>query len=790
MTAYADFIASKRRELKPMGFNADDLLVPEMLFDWQKIVVKWAVNRGRAALFASFGLGKTAMQLAWALQVANKTNGAVMLHCPIGVRQQTVREATKFGISSQVIVKSCDSQEEVPKNEPCIVISNYEKLHKFDTKLFKGVVLDECFPAGTRLDTPLGQKPIEDFHVGDKILNASGIDVVSDIHRREVQYAAKIRIEGSTGIITSPNHPIFTNRGWVCSQDLEPGDCVLLTKKAVRILRNDIPAFSISGVGDGSFLREVLLSEMADETAGAYRESSHSRDSEKEGTSEVGVVQSWKSESDRRKEENRGLQSYAEPTSQREGQPDIESHEPRTFRAWRKRQGDDGTTETPSGCSWGWVGERVSLVLGETSSRFSDELQARLSQQRNESRYRGGWTVTCVSEEEIAGQEERRKAGFFRVESLEILERGHPELERLRDANGKLYFYDIGATRHPSYSVEGYLVHNSSILKNYTGVTKRNLIESYKDCPYRLCCTATPAPNDYMELGNHSDFLGVLPASEMLSRWFINDTMKAGGYRLRGHAQKDFWRWISSWAMCCCFPSDLGDEFSDEGYILPPLNRFDHIVDFEREWKSGFLFGGGPINATSLHKVKRESVNHRAAKVAELIANDPTGDNWLVWCDTDYEADALLSAIKEPSLYEVRGSQKESEKERRLSAFTNGEVRVLISKPEIAGLGLNFQHCHNMAFVGLSFSFERFFQAVHRCWRFGQKHPVNMHVVSTESESRIDKTVSRKEDSFKHMQRSMADCMRDFQIEGLRGDLTRDTYKAENKIQIPSWMSV
>lgn len=324
----------------------------------------------------------------------------------------------------------------------------------------------------------------------------------------------------------------------------------------------------------------------------------------------------------------------------------------------------------------------------------------------------------------------------------------------------------------------GVVLDESSILKNFTGKTKRQLIDEWGHAQYKLACTATPAPNDYMELGNHADFLGIMPSNEMLSRWFINDTMKAGGYRLKGHAQDDFWDWISTWAVCLAKPSDIG--CSDDDYDLPELIEHVHVVsEDEADTAEGYLFNNFALSATNVHKQKKTTAAIRAAKVAELVKADP--GPWLIWCDTDYEADELSKAI--PCAVEVRGSDRN--KEAKLLGFANGDFDVLITKPKIAGLGMNYQHCQNVAFVGLSYSFEAYYQGVRRCWRFGQKFPVHVHLVESDGESALRRATMEKQAKFKQMQIGMSQAVKDMQI----GDeLKRDSYKPTGKMELPRWM--
>ena len=301
----------------------------------------------------------------------------------------------------------------------------------------------------------------------------------------------------------------------------------------------------------------------------------------------------------------------------------------------------------------------------------------------------------------------------------------------------------------------GVVLDESSILKSFTGVTKRRLIEAFADTRYKLCCTATPAPNDTKELGNHAEFLGVMTSSEMLSRWFIADQDKSNNYRLKAHARDDYWRWVTTWAACVSQPSDLG--YPNDGYDLPPLNLIEHVVPVDvTEGAEGALFRMDSLSSTTMHAEMRRTATARSAKVAELV-NDST-ENWVVWCNTDYEADELRRLI--PLAVEVRGSHTDAVKEERLNGFTKGVFRVLVTKPSVAGFGLNWQHCHNVAFVGLSYSFEQLYQAVRRTWRFGQEHSVHCHLVTAETEGEVLAAVKRKMGEFEAMRKEMVQAMR------------------------------
>jgi DNA modification methylase len=297
----------------------------------------------------------------------------------------------------------------------------------------------------------------------------------------------------------------------------------------------------------------------------------------------------------------------------------------------------------------------------------------------------------------------------------------------------------------------GVVLDESSILKNFTGKTRIKLTERFKSTPYRLCCTATPSPNDYAEFGQHADFLGICTPGQMLATFFINDTFNTGDWRLKKHAEGEFWEWVASWASCVGRPSDIG--FSDDGYILPSLNLKTITVDVDESAGEGSeeLFKHATLSATTMHKELRETADARADAVADLVNN--SDDLWIVWCNTNVEADALMARI--PDATEVRGSDKPEHKENKLAAFTNGNTRVLVSKPSICGFGMNWQHCRNVAFVGLSYSFEDFYQALRRSYRFGQQHEVNAYIVQARTEGAILATVKRKMEQHQQMQERM-----------------------------------
>lgn len=297
----------------------------------------------------------------------------------------------------------------------------------------------------------------------------------------------------------------------------------------------------------------------------------------------------------------------------------------------------------------------------------------------------------------------------------------------------------------------GVVLDESSILKSFTGKVRKQLTQAFSKTPYRLCCTATPSPNDYTELGQHADFLGICTPAQMLCTYFINDTFNTGDWRLKRHAEDSFWQWLASWAACVSKPSDIG--YSDDGYDLPALHMDSLVVKVDQtsEKNEEELFRVATLSATTMHKEMRLTAPARSDAVADKVNN--SDESWIVWCNTNLEADLLKERI--PDAIEVRGSDSVKAKRDRLAAFTNGEARVIITKPSIAGYGLNWQHCRNVAFVGLSYSFEDFYQALRRSYRFGQDREVNALIVQAETEGAIVKSIQRKIKQHETMQKQM-----------------------------------
>lgn len=319
----------------------------------------------------------------------------------------------------------------------------------------------------------------------------------------------------------------------------------------------------------------------------------------------------------------------------------------------------------------------------------------------------------------------------------------------------------------------------SSILKSYAGQTRARIQDAFKDTPYKLAATATPSPNDHTELGNHAEFLGIMRHQEMLSQWFINDTSTASqDWRLKGHAVESFWAWVASWSRCATMPSDLGG--SDDGYVLPDIDRRMHEVEADRSQDTqGMLFRIPEMSATSFHAEKRLTLSDRCDLAASLADH---GDPVTVWCETNDESAYLAKAI--PDAVEVRGDMTPDEKERRLLGFADGDFRVIVTKPKLAGFGVNWQHCAHAVFASISFSYERHYQAVRRSHRFGQTDRVRNDIVISDTERSIWEVINVKGKKHDEMKQRMADAMRRAQSD----HKTRVAYDRPLDLAFPEWI--
>lgn len=288
----------------------------------------------------------------------------------------------------------------------------------------------------------------------------------------------------------------------------------------------------------------------------------------------------------------------------------------------------------------------------------------------------------------------------------------------------------------------------SSILKNFQGKTKKQLIDSFENTPYRFCFTATPSPNDLMELGNHSEFLGMMNFKNMLSMYFINDMDTVQKWRLKGHARALFWQWVSTWAITLTSPSDLG--YDDDGYILPELNLVNHKLN-SKKLNNGLLFNHLSVSSTNHNQELKRTFEIRMQKTIELA--NSTNDSVIVWVKHNDESSYLTSKIR--GAKEVTGSMNDEKKKKLLLGFAKNEFRVLVTKTKIAQYGLNYQNCHIQIFPSLDFSFESTYQAIRRSYRFGQDKQVDIHLITTDTMRNVIESINRKQKQFKEMQKNL-----------------------------------
>jgi hypothetical protein len=322
----------------------------------------------------------------------------------------------------------------------------------------------------------------------------------------------------------------------------------------------------------------------------------------------------------------------------------------------------------------------------------------------------------------------------------------------------------------------------SSILKAITGKTRERLVSDWTVVPLRLCCTATPAPNELEELANHSEFVGPMSRRDMLSSYFVHDDQ---GWRLKGHAREAFFRWMATWAVYIRRPSDLG--FSDDGFGLPPLRIHDHAAPVDWRPEPGTeLFPHLQPGVQGRRVARRQSLTGRVALAADLVRSRP--GQWLVWCGLNAEQDAVAEALG-PECVSIAGATPEAERLRLEARWRAGAARVLVTKPAIFGWGLNWQHCHQVLFLGLSDSFEEYYQAIRRCWRFGQREPVDVEIVISEAEGKMAENVWRKEREHQATAAEVVACMADAERAAVAEEaVAQDDYEAGGEMVLPDWL--
>lgn len=345
--------------------------------------------------------------------------------------------------------------------------------------------------------------------------------------------------------------------------------------------------------------------------------------------------------------------------------------------------------------------------------------------------------------------------------------------------------YDIA--EHFDMSVMGGVVlDESSILKDFTSKTKQLMIDMCKNVPFKLCCTATPSPNDFTEIGNHAEFLGIMSRTEMLSTFFVHDGGNTSSWRLKGHAQNAFFEWVASWACCMKSPADLGYDGSD--YILPKLELIEHIVKVDQinDENGQMLLLAKSVQTLNERRTARRNSIKKRVEVAAEIANK-SNEQCLIWCDLNDESDLLAKMIEDS--VEVRGSDTPEHKVESMQNFIDGKVKCFISKASISGWGVNLQNCHKIIFVGLSDSFESYYQAIRRCWRFGQKYPVEVHIIISDAEGAVKSNIEKKQSAANKLTGELIKHTKEILKENIK-KTTRitETYFATEIMIVPEWI--
>jgi len=315
----------------------------------------------------------------------------------------------------------------------------------------------------------------------------------------------------------------------------------------------------------------------------------------------------------------------------------------------------------------------------------------------------------------------------------------------------------------------------SSIMKNFSGKIRNQIMEMFCFTSYKLCCTATPAPNDYMELGNHSEFLGIMTRTEMLAMYFVHDGGETSKWRLKGHAKDLFWKWLASWCVVIDDPKKLG--YDIDGYDLPKLTIHEVVVDSSTTLNEA-------LSLNERRQARRDSLQLRCERAAEMI--NKSDDTWLVWCDLNDEANLANELINDS--VNVQGSDTDTYKSEKMLDFANGDIKCLITKPKIAGYGMNWQICHKVIFLGLSDSFEAFYQAVRRCYRFGQAHDVDVYIILSYCEGAVLNNIQRKHNEAEQLKQNLIELTKGITRRELKAtSRIVSNYEPKIKMLLPKW---
>lgn len=734
------------------------------LFDYQRDISAMALRKRKFCVFAEPGLGKTLILLEYAKHVRDMLPGKrILIVSPLMVVKQTINEATKFYGGKLAIEQVPVSRLNTWLSETgkAIGITNYEAMRPEVNQGYLGCLMcDECFPGDTLIgainpvDKSLCNKYIKDVVRGDVILNASGVDVVHATWKRRI-YRAVCVTAGANGFTCSENHLCFTLHGWKCAKDLRPGDFLVGTKEAMRLVRNGVQTDQ-PRPEESTFLRNILLGEMANAYSGEQVEGLYtcgiSEDTScKREMEEVAHSGPERGNSAAFERSKQIVRAGSEKENIRESSGDWSQAKV----AWRQRYGNDGAAEITSGVVAGWMDSGMRGSCRKEFSQIPHVIQAEYWESFAENRHRGGWTQASQSALSGKGREEGRMPSFVRVDSVKVLELGHPDLDRYRDEKGHIYFYDIEATRHPSFSVNGLLVHNSSMLKSHYGKWGMEILRLGKGLDWKLCLTGTPAPNDRIEYANHAVLMDAFPTvNSFLARFFVNRGQTCERWELKAHALDAFYRALSHWCIFVTNPVTYG--WKDNVGVIPPIRVHIHNVDLTDEQQAAVyaetktLFVdniGGITTRSKLGQIGKGHYNGtkidtlKPAFIRALVDSWPE-ESTLIWCIYNREQEDLEKMF--PEAISMKGDTPYEQRDGMIEDFKSGRKRILISKPKVLGFGLNLQIATRQIFSGLQDSWESFYQAIKRSNRVGSTRPLNVHIPITEVERPMVDNVLRK----------------------------------------------
>lgn len=810
---YQEFIKSKSRHVQPCGFDIDEGSIHPMAFPFQRAMIRWAVKRGRAAIFADCGLGKaqpcsepvltpTGWREIGGLRVGDEVfAGDGSRTFVIGVYPQGQRESVELTFSDGARTR-CDwdhlwtvrSDNDASRDKPWRTLTTREIM---DSGLFAVATRKTSnwrIPLSGSIDHEARDLPIDPYVFGallgdgsfqgkaslsftstdDEVVQFIGSELPSDVHvvaYGRADRAPQYRLSRPHGGPYQRNPLITTLRayglwGRYSHEKWIPEEYLFSSsEQRLDLLRGLMDTDGYVG-RDGTIQYSTSSFRLADDVVALIRS--------------LGGVAYASKKIPRYHyygEVRNGLEHHILTLALPDGViPFRLSRKSSRCRARSKYKPIRKIVSiVPIGSE-----ESVCIAVEHPSALYitRDYIVTHNTLMQLEWARLVGEKTLILTPLAVAQQTIREAA------RLGIDARYCRRQEQIETAVPVTNYEMLDAFDADAFGAV--VLDESGILKNYAGSTKQALVDAFARTKFRLCCTATPAPNDHMELGNHAEFLGAMTRAEMLAMLFTHDGGETRKWRIKGHAQAAFWRWVCSWACAVRQPSDIG--FSNDGYDLPPLVIHEHVVpaDEETAREQGALFVLDARTLDEQRAVRRGSINARVAIVSGLVAKEPD-EPWLLWCDLNDESGALAEAI--PDAIEVRGSGSLDEKESGLVGFSTGETRVLVTKPSIAGHGLNFQHCARVAFVGVSHSFEAWYQAIRRTYRFGQSRPVHCHVVTSEAESYVVENLKRKQRDAESMGRAMIAEMSEItKVQIQRSSRDATIYLANETIRIPSWL--